>query len=128
MIAIATLLSLLPLASGSPTELVESRIEVPTAGTWLALRDMDGDGRNDLVRVDRAGIEVTLLGEDGRFASEPAGRLPWPASNLGWDFADLDGDGAHELVVLQDSTRVRAWRLLPRIGIPHWERWGEGET
>jgi hypothetical protein len=108
-----TLALLLALASSAPPReaaFVETRVEVPMAGTWLALRDMDGDGRSDLVSIDGRGVDVKFMREDGRYPARTDASLAWPARDLGWDFADVDADGASELVVIEDSRRVRAWR------------------
>ncbi|MGM1062684.1 nSTAND1 domain-containing NTPase [Saccharothrix sp. Mg75] len=86
--------------------------------------DLDGDGRDDLVGIDRNG---TLTGWRTDHRSSTA---PWPVSaEVGreWDgdpaaihFADLDGDGRAELIGVDtaDDQVLRAWRN--NGGFPDW--------
>lgn len=111
MIAVCLLLAL-----ASEADFVETRLEVPTDGTRLALRDMDGDGRADLVWVSYEGVGVSFLREDGRYPDEVDAHLAWPSANLAWDLADLDSDGATELVALVDAKRVVSWSVGREAG------------
>ena len=69
----------------------------------LHLTDLDGDGDRDLLRIGVAGYHAHLLGEDGAYAVEPTpARMGRPTH--AWDCADLDADGASELVLLDGRT------------------------
>lgn len=93
-----------PLESGGGP--VPSLYTVPTADTRLALRDLDGDKRLDLLVVGPAGISWRRLREDGSFPIVDDGALAWPSKTLGWNVSDLDGDGRTEVVLLIDGARV----------------------
>ena len=86
------------------------------------VRDLDGDGRRDLLLHDRQGIPHLFLGSaDGRFrpAYSDAPSCRFAASALRWrsgegyvhpapenlTVVDLDGDGRSEAVVLQQQAR-----------------------
>lgn len=100
---------------------VETRLEVPRRGVVLALRDMTGDGAQELVRVDRGGIMVRRLSPTGAY--EPNGALlPWPGPTVGWDLADLEGEGRFDLVMVSDGRTVERLRFLPGGS------WGEPEA
>ncbi|QDU83002.1 FG-GAP repeat protein [Planctomycetes bacterium Pla163] len=80
-------------------------IELEDDATRVALRDLDGDGRRDVVLVGPAGVRVRIQDADGTFGPERgtadgAELFRWPGDHLAWCLADLDGDGAIELVVL----------------------------
>jgi hypothetical protein len=93
-----------PLASsGGP---VVSGYVVPDAQTKLALRDLDGDGRRDLLVVGPTGLSWRRLREDGSFPAADDGALAWPTPTVGWNVADLDADGKTEVVLLLDGARV----------------------
>jgi hypothetical protein len=64
-----------------------------------ALADLDGDGREDLLRVepDRAKLEARLGLRDGRFGDATEIDLDTPADQMA--VADLDEDGAVDVVV-----------------------------
>ncbi len=104
---IALLLAALPSVDG----FAESLLTIPPDGTRLALRDADGDGVAELFWIHQKGIGVRFLQSDGRFPEKHDAHFAWPQADLAWDFADLDGDGADEIVLLEMSRRVRAWRV-----------------
>lgn len=97
--------------AGQDGPFVESTLSVPRGGARLALQDVTGDGRRDLVWLDHGGAAVRPQLADGRFAGAAPEGLKWPEGRVAWDLADLDGDGAHELVLLVDGDQVRAHRV-----------------
>ncbi|MFT5285105.1 MAG: hypothetical protein ACI8TQ_001266 [Planctomycetota bacterium] len=110
MIQSAVILALTLNGMSGDSGFMESRFEVANDGTRLALRDLDGDGARDLIWITSTGLKLRLLKPNGAYASGFDAELPWPAKNTIWDFADLDGDGADELVVIVDSKSIKAWR------------------
>ncbi len=102
-------------ASAGSNAFVETLVSVGTPGTRLALRDMDGDGRRDLLRIGPFGISLRRLLADGSF--EPPDRegaqLEWPGARVAWDLADLDADGAFEVVLLLEGDSVVRHRVGP---------------
>lgn len=88
-------------------------LELEDDNTRVALRDLDGDGRRDLVFVGPAGLRIRLQNDLGGFHAERGaldGAVPfgWPSDHLAWCLADLDGDGTVELVVLGGDGVVSA--------------------
>lgn len=91
-------------------------------GSLLAVSDLSGDGRPDLVMVTRgfheAGAERAPRGESGRIhaRSSVTGEwiTAWPAHDLPWDAGallnapDSDGDGTRELASLRVSVSASA--------------------
>ncbi len=87
----------------------ETRIDLPRRGVTLALRDLTGDGAQELVRVDAGGALARRLGKGGSYEVQGA-LLPWPGTTVGWDMADLEGAGRTDLLMVADgrtATRVR---------------------
>lgn len=85
----------------------ETRLGVPRSGTILALRDMTGDGRQELLLVDRNVMRVRQLDENGVY--EPVGALhAWTTKTVGWDLADIDGDGRTELLTVADGRTLQS--------------------
>ncbi len=82
----------------------------PDDGGVLALREMDGDGRLDLVFLQPSGFGVRYQREDGRYPAENDTELCWPGPHLAWDLVDLDLDGRFEIVTLSGEGEVHAWR------------------
>ena len=74
--------------------------------TRLGLRDLDGDGRKDLLVVAPEGLSWRRLRDDGTFPAVDDGLLAWPSTTVGWTVADLDADGRTEVVLLIDGARV----------------------
>ena len=106
--------------------LVETVLTLDDRETQLALLDLDGDADRDLVMVTPAGISVYPLTPAGRFDLGPFERrrkspapaqsgprtawfLPWPEGRIGFDFADLEGDGAVEVVLLAEDGSAQAF-------------------
>jgi len=104
--AVLPLLLLLPAAAGQ--EFATSSCEVADGRTRLALRDVDGDGRLDLLAVGLDGFALRRLRADGTFPEEDESKLAWPSDTVGWTLADLDGDGTTEILMLADGQRVFA--------------------
>jgi hypothetical protein len=99
-----------------------------TRGRSLALGDLDGDGKTDVVVTDPSNAQflVYLQGKDGLGAGRT---FPNLAGGRGLAVADLDGDGSGEVVVLSEqekqigSSRFREGRLsfpapMPTVGDP----------
>jgi hypothetical protein len=89
-----TATALLLAATAAGQEFASSTYAVPASTTRLALRDMDGDGRRDLLAVDHDGLALRRLHADGTLAGEDESTFAWPSDTTGWALADLDGDGA----------------------------------
>jgi hypothetical protein len=85
---------------------VSSIYHVPDKETRLALVDVNGDERLDLLAVSPSGIALRCLREDGSLPEQDDSVYAWPSSTVGWNLADLDGDGSTEIVMLVDGTRV----------------------
>jgi hypothetical protein len=99
--------ALLLLAATAPGQDFASTLyPVPDDTTRLALRDVDGDGRRDLLAVDVAGIALRRLRADGTFPDQDDSVMAWPSSTVGWALADLEGDGTTEVVLLVDGRHV----------------------
>jgi FG-GAP-like repeat len=105
-----TATALLLAATAAGQEFASSTYAVPASTTRLALRDMDGDGRRDLLAVDHDGLALRRLHADGTLAGEDESTFAWPSDTTGWALADLDGDGATEVLLLVDGRHVSAVR------------------
>jgi hypothetical protein len=100
-------LNVAPAEDGGP---VGSVYAVLDDATRLAVRDLTGDGRKDLLIVDPDGLALRRLEADGRYDALRESRVAWPSQTVGWNLADLDGDGLSEIVLLIDGTRVATVR------------------
>jgi len=130
MCTLAALLVSLSLAS-APQEVdgfQRSVLTLPDDGTLVALRDMDGSGRLDLIFVEDAGLGIRYLRADGGYPQTHDAFFAWPAENVGWSLVDLDGDGRTEIVCLVSGAEVRVWNAagLPEPGTPKSAAFGEG--
>ena len=92
-----------PAGPGAPAA---SSYVVSDGQARLALRDLDGDGRKDLLAVAPEGLSWRRLREDGTFPAVDDGLLAWPSKTVGWTVVDLDADGRTEVVLLIDGTRI----------------------
>ena len=102
------------LASAQPAAdapFADTRVEVPRRGVLMALRDLTGDRALELLRVDERGVLARRLTEDGTCSL-----MPWPASTVGWDLADLDGSGRTDLLLVADGKTIQRMSLLPGGG------------
>lgn len=108
-------------AKAEDAAFAETRLEVPRNGVTLALRDMTGDGRLELVHVDGGGVLVRRLGADGVYEQRGA-LMPWPGTTVGWDLVDLEGEGRTDLVLVADG------RSVQRVGFLPTGAWGSPET
>ena len=102
----AALLALLSGAAAAQNGFASSVCEVPAGSTRIALRDLDGDGRRDLLFVDAEGVALRRLRADGTFPEADESRFAWPSTTLGWSLSDLDGNGEPEVVLLVDGRKV----------------------
>ncbi len=99
----------------------ETRLAVAKRGGLLALRDLTGDGKIELLSVTPAGILAQALDAEGKYAAAGA-LLAWPAGGTGWDLADLDGDGRVEVLMVSDG------KTLVRRSFTAAGAWSEPET
>ncbi|MEM9799665.1 MAG: VCBS repeat-containing protein [Planctomycetota bacterium] len=83
-------------------DIVETRVAVPRHSTTLALRDLTGDGRMELLSFSPRGVLVRKLRDTGAY-DEIGALRQWPSTSVGWDLADLDGDGRDELLYVADG-------------------------
>ncbi|GAA5143042.1 hypothetical protein GCM10023340_07600 [Nocardioides marinquilinus] len=103
-------------------------------GTAALTGDFDGDGRTDVLTLldDTSTVALTLDPARGR-GSSSAVSLPRVGDDLDRDFlaADLDGDGADELVVASPTrsrgTAVDVVAVGESGGFGDPERWYEGD-
>ncbi len=94
-----------------PTSAVQTLLVVEEQAVDLALRDMDGDGDLDLVRVSGKGLDVYPLQDSGLYATEPQAHLSWPAKRTAWTLGDISQLGHDQAILLTEDGRVHAWVL-----------------
>jgi len=109
---VAALMSLLflpalqPLATESAVDeeaklaLAVTTLRIEADDVKHALRDFDGDGDLDLLRIDPTGLALRLLDSNGEYLAEDEHLLEWPGPDVGWHLADVDDNGATDLVML----------------------------
>jgi hypothetical protein len=106
----AAALLLLAAGTAAQVDFASSLVEVSAPTTRYALRDLDGDGRRDLLAIGLDGLALRRLRDDGSFPAADDSTLAWPAETVGWTLADLEGDGRTEVLLLVEGRFVRAVR------------------
>ncbi|MFT5732090.1 MAG: hypothetical protein ACI8WY_000754 [Planctomycetota bacterium] len=84
---------------------VASRVEVSRKGETLALRDLTGDGRLELIQINASGLEVRASSATGVYPAHGV-LFPWSTATVGWDLVDLDGNGSTELLLVTDGQHL----------------------
>src|SRR5207237_7059962 len=92
------------------------------------VRDLDGDGRADVLIPTREGATIYLSGPDG-LHREPASRVRFPLDDLQPaagdrlsrlyplpDLADVDGDKLPDLILRNPRHGLRGFRVLRNLG------------
>ena len=90
---------------GKVTDSPWNVVELAPKDERSALMDMDGDGDEDLLRIDKAGFHLLLMDPNGRFSSS-VHHLPWPSDRVAWNLSDLDADGRGEVLFYEDARHV----------------------
>lgn len=105
---------MIPLAAAllalAPQGFTSSSVSFESKDTLAALRDLNHDGRFDLISIESEGLRVRFQRADGTFAEEVDTDFSWPSRPLGWDLIDWEGDGNYELACLTDSASIQLWR------------------
>ncbi|MEM8713432.1 MAG: VCBS repeat-containing protein, partial [Planctomycetota bacterium] len=97
------------------TSFSETRLSVQRRGTTLALRDLTGNGALELLRIDANGILVRPLQPSGVYAQSGT-LMPWRDATVGWDLADVDGDGRTELLLVTDGKSMTSRSFSQEAG------------
>ncbi len=130
-----SVLRMRPGASGPPelsweTVLTERPVLAGT-GTFLPnlglVRDVDGDGRMDVLFPTSEGVSVYLSGPDG-LAASPAARVRFPLDDLQRpgnpmvrrhplpELRDVDGDRRPDMVLFHSAGELKGFRVLRNLG------------
>lgn len=86
-------------------------LDIDPAPRRLLARDVDGDGRLDLLAAFPDGVVPYAQGREGFVPVSPP--IPTPPGGALFDAGDLDGDGRADLVLLDGSGRVSASAARP---------------
>lgn len=112
--------------------ILEERSVLAGTGTFLPnlglVRDVDGDGKTDILFPTPDGVAVYLTGSGG-LQTTPAARVRFPLDDLQKpggnplvrryplpDLRDVDGDRRPDLVLLHPGGGVRGFRVLRNLG------------
>lgn len=98
-------------ATTDAPKLAVSTMPIAADDVLHALRDMDGDGDLDLLRIDAAGVALRRLDASGEYAADDESLVAWPGPDVGWHLADCDGDGATDLVLLVEGQKLVQHRV-----------------
>jgi len=111
-VAMGVLAHATPIAatSGDQAAFILSAVELD-GERHLQMLDMNGDGALDFVQVGYSGVAVHLMQPSGTYPGEPDATLDWDGSHIGWQLADIDSDGHHELLLLTDARELTVHRL-----------------
>jgi hypothetical protein len=102
---------------GSPCQPLGAKHELPGVGVAFAVADLDRDGVPDVIHSgagapgDADAVKIFPLGGDPK---KPTFRHSWSGGVAAIAVADVDGDGALDVIVavrLVGATRVDLWRL-----------------
>ncbi len=84
-------------------------------GAGLAIGDLDGDGRQDIVLANLAGPNTILWNQgDLRFRTERLGGSDAVGASRGATIVDVDGDGRNDIVFSQRMEKPAWWRNTPQ--------------
>lgn len=100
-------------AQDARTTVRESIVQLPRDDAPVWTLDLDGDGRRELATATAKALHVWPPDDAGRYADDRQLRLAWPAPDLAFDLADLDGDGADDVVGLLGGTQLVRWPAGP---------------
>jgi len=100
----------------------------------VALGDVDGDGRLDLVTADRFSMMVTVHRNRGAGPRKLATLYPTASINIRMDVGDVDGDGDLDVLTSTESTGSEGALLrnlgdgsfAPPVLYTHSEQYGSG--
>lgn len=77
------------------------RHRLPRASLDVAAADVDGDGRDEVLVLERRKVRVLRMTPQGGFEEVEAIGLGWNADALRISSGDLDGDGVDEFVLVE---------------------------
>jgi hypothetical protein len=92
-----------PAGPGAPAA---SSYVVSDGQARLALRDLDGDGRKDLLAVAPEGLSWRRAARGRHLPRRRRRPARLALEDRGWTVVDLDADGRTEVVLLIDGTRI----------------------
>ncbi|WP_189938055.1 FG-GAP-like repeat-containing protein [Streptomyces aurantiogriseus] len=104
---------------------------LPVSSGWVDFADINGDGRDDRLRIADDGAVEAWGNEPGDGGKPSWSRLGRIAPGVGAPgaqvyFTDINGDGRADYLDLDPAGPVRAWLNTPGDGgKPSWKSWGE---